>query len=166
MAYSLADFMKEQPIDRLHALYLYVEANQDVDEGDTWIHHHDLEICTYLNSFSQSEWEQLEQQMFGWTEVILFNLADPLISAKNKHISVEYLYAKIFLQAQNLEDLMYLVQNIHLVSCIPIGKCEINFYHKIKHKIIKLAEHFNSDYSYWLQVLDSKIESETHLPSH
>jgi hypothetical protein len=153
--------MNEQPTNRLHALYLYIEANQDVDEGDAWIHLHDPKICSYLNSFSKSEWEQLEQEMFSWNETILFNLADPLISAKNKHISVEYLYARIFLQAKSLEDLVYLVQNIHLVSYIPIGKCEINFYHEIKHKIIRLSEHFGSDNSYWLEVLDSKIESET-----
>ncbi|ACU04351.1 hypothetical protein [Pedobacter heparinus] len=161
MVYNIADiYRKEHPTDRVHALYLYLEANQDIDEGDTLINLHDPEICSYLKSFSQSEWELFEQRMSSWNEAALFNIADALLSATNEHISVKYLYAKIFLQTENLEGLEYLVQNIHLVSCIPIGECGIDFYQEIKQKIIKLSKHFGSDYSYWLLVLDLKIESE------
>lgn len=147
--------------DKVEALFLFIKGNLDETDGDAWIHGLDPIIESWLDGFSESEWNLLEAEVLNWNEDILIHIAIPILLKAPRYANGDLIFAKIFLQIEHLDNQLYLVSDIHGLSRIPDGKCEISWYNELKDKVINLKSIFGSDYYYGLEYIDLKIRTET-----
>lgn len=146
--------------DKIEALKLYLGANRNDDEGDSWIFGHNLIIIRHLNSFSEKENQILRHRIKNWEDDLTSNLADPISECENEKIDGSLIYCEIFLQIQSFEDLEYLVQNLAAIASTILVKQSNEFYEQLIAKTSEINEKLNSSYNHtvdYLQRLKDEI---------
>ncbi len=146
--------------DKLEALHIYLEANKTDREDSAWYYLHNPNIVDHVNSMSKVDTERLKEELWTWSKVLIARLADPLSETTNADLDGHYLYASIFLFVDDIEVEEYLVDNISIVSSIPVGSHPIEFYYKVRDKIIRLGKLLGKSYAYSLKQIEEKIAVE------
>jgi len=146
--------------DRIKALYMYIEGNASDTEGDSWHYGHNPIIVSHINNLSKKDCERLTSEVWNWKEEILINLADPFLGIRNPNLNGYFLYCKIFMEINDIENEEYLLGNIHLVNAIPKRTQPLSFYIELENKITKLNEKLNGNYKYSVEQIKLKIDTE------
>lgn len=146
--------------DKIEALRLYLEANKYDEKGDAWHSIHDPNIVAFLNGFNKVESDKLLTSMWTWGEDLFWHLADPFLDIVNPHIEGNCLYIKIFLAVSDFEVNEYLMNNVSAVILIPIGIEPIEFYYRLKDKVVKVAKLLDRSEDFALKQIEVKITIE------
>jgi len=143
--------------DKVEALRLYLEANKYDDEGDAWHSIHYPNIVAFVNQFNKVECDRLLASMRTWGEDLFWHMADPFLDIVNPHINGNLLYIKIFLAATDSETEEYLMNNISVVTLIPIGVEPVEFYYRLKDKVICVSKRLGRNEDFTLTQIEVKI---------
>lgn len=146
--------------DKIKALYLYIESNASDTESDSWYYGHNPIIVSYINNLSKKDCEKLVSEIWNWKEEILIDLADPFLEIRNPNLNGCFLYCKIFMEINDIENEEYLLGNIHVVNAIPKGSQPMSFYIDLENKITRLNEKLNGNYKYPVEQIKLKINTE------
>ena len=131
--------------DKIEALRIYLEANKNDDEGDNWTFGHNPTIINFLDTFSGEEYEILKVEIENWSDEVVCNLADPIGECSNKVIDGGYIYCKIFVQINRIEELEYLIENLAAYAWEIKGSYSQMFYDRLLQKTVN-----NHHQRWWL----------------
>lgn len=145
--------------DQIAALKAYLEANCDDQEGDSWIFGHGPKITAFLNNLSREEYDRLQAAIGGWSDDILYHLADPMLDTQDGLIDGGYMYCLIFVQVTKLEFLEYLIQNLAAAVWQIKAPYSPAFLERILKQAIRVNAHFDDAYSATIEQIKRRIEA-------
>lgn len=149
--------------DKVEALKLYLIANVNDEEGDSWIFGHNPSIINHLNSFNQMESEILTNELSKWQDDILSNLADPVSDCTNELIDGYLIYCNIFLRISNFDDLEYLIQNLAAVAANIKTQQSNQFYDQLISKAEIINQKLNSNYNHTIDTIKNLRQEQNPL---
>jgi len=142
--------------NKSEALSIYLQANKNDDEDDSWVFGHNPTIINFLGTFSVEDYEKLKLEIENWSDEVVCNLADPIGECSNKIIDSGYIYCKIFIQINHLEKLEYLIENLAPYAWGIKGNYSQKFYERLLQKAMKINELRNNNFNYTIEQIKRK----------